>query len=55
VLEILTAPVWGVYIFEPGVDLVSTIEFTYGDVASSGASWRKVIQNVELARSRAKR
>ena len=55
ILEILKAPVWGVYIFDPGIDLVSTLEFTYGDLASSGASWRKVIQNVELARSRAKR
>ncbi len=55
VLQILSAPVWGVYIYEPGIDLVSTIEFTYGDLASSGASWRRVVQNVELARSRAKR
>jgi hypothetical protein len=55
VLQILKAPVWGVYIFEPGIDLVSTLEFTYGELASSGASWRRVIQNVELARSRAKR
>jgi hypothetical protein len=55
ILEILKPPLWGVYIFDPGIDLVSTLEFTYGDLASSGASWRKVIQNVELARSRAKR
>jgi hypothetical protein len=55
VLTILSAPVWGVYIFDPGIDLVSTLEFSYGDLSSSGASWRRVVQAVELARTRAKR
>jgi hypothetical protein len=55
VLQILSAPVWGVYIYDPGIDLVSTLEFSYGDLSSAGAAWRRVVQAVELARSRAKR
>jgi hypothetical protein len=52
VLEIFSAPVWAVYIYEPGIDLVSTLEFAYGD-ASTGGDWRRVVQNIEEARGRA--
>jgi hypothetical protein len=55
VLQILAPPVWAVYIYEPGIDLVSTLEFTYADELSTGTAWRNVVQAVELARSRAKR
>ncbi|MBA2565247.1 MAG: hypothetical protein H0V09_07460 [Gemmatimonadetes bacterium] len=56
VLE-LFKPVWAVYIFDPGIDLVSMLEFAYGDDdgLTTGGSWRGVVQNVEEARSRAKR
>ena len=54
VLE-LFRPVFGVYVYDPGIDLLSTLEFSYGDTISSGARWRAVVQNVEEARSRARR
>jgi hypothetical protein len=55
VLRILSAPVWAVYIYDPGIDLVSNLEFTYGNGLSTGSAWRRVVRAVELARSRAKR
>jgi hypothetical protein len=52
----LFKPVWAVYVFEPGIDLLSTIEFGYGeDLSSRGSAWRQVILNVEEARGRARR
>ena len=51
----LFKPVWAVYIFEPGIDLVSTLDFGYGDAVSTGGAWRRVVQNVEEARARAAR
>jgi hypothetical protein len=54
VLE-LFKPVWAVYIFDPGIDLISTLEFVYRDDLSTRQGWRRVVQNVEEARSRAKR
>lgn len=54
VLE-LFRPVFGVYVYDPGIDLLSTLEFSYGDTISSGTRWRAVVQNVEEARSRARR
>lgn len=54
VLE-LFKPLWAVYIYDPGIDLVSTLEFGYRDDLSTRGAWRQVVQNVEEARSRAKR
>ena len=54
VLE-LFRPVFGVYVYDPGIDLLSTLEFSYGETISSGTRWRAVVQNVEEARSRARR
>lgn len=54
VLE-LFRPVWAVYIYDPGIDLLSTLEFGYGDELSTGGDWRGIVQNVEEARARAER
>ncbi|MFN2432492.1 MAG: hypothetical protein ABR599_06695 [Gemmatimonadota bacterium] len=51
----LFTPVWGVYVFDPGIDLVSTLEFGYRDELSTRGAWRSVVQNVEEARGRAHR
>lgn len=54
VLPILAAPVWAVYVYDPGIDLISTLNFGYRDELSTGGDWRRVVQNVEEARARAK-
>lgn len=54
VLEILAAPVWAVYIYEPGIDLLSTLEFSYRDELSTRGDWRRVVEKLEEARGRAK-
>lgn len=54
VLE-LFKPVWAVYIYDSGIDLVSTLEFGYQDEISTRGAWRLVVQKVEEARGRAQR
>lgn len=53
-LQIFQAPVWAVYVYDPGIDLVSTLEFGYRDELSTRGAWRSVVQNVEEARARAR-
>ena len=55
ILQIFQPPVWAVYIFDPGIDLLSTLEFAYQDRVTTRGGWRRIVQNVEEARGRAKR
>ena len=43
--------VYGIYLFPGRLDLVSTLEFQYGDL-SSGGSWRRVVEQVQRAKTR---
>lgn len=43
--------VYAVYLFDPAIDLLATLEFLYGDL-SSGRRWRSVVEAIERAKTR---
>ncbi|HUP02235.1 MAG TPA: hypothetical protein VM737_12055 [Gemmatimonadota bacterium] len=43
--------VYGIYLFDPGIDLVATLEFRYGEL-SSGTAWRGLVQRIQRAKAR---
>lgn len=45
--------VYGVYLFESGIDLVATLEFQYGNL-NSGGQWRSVVEKIQRARTQAR-
>ncbi|HYO46543.1 MAG TPA: hypothetical protein VEY33_07640 [Gemmatimonadota bacterium] len=42
--------VYGIYLFPAGLDLIGTLEFQYDDL-SSGGSWRRVVEQVQRAKT----
>lgn len=42
---------YGVYLFDAGIDLNATLEFRY-DELTTGATWRRVVENIQRAKSR---
>ena len=42
--------VYGIYLFQEGLDLVATLEFQYGEMSSGGA-WRDVVRRVQRAKT----
>jgi hypothetical protein len=43
--------VYGIYLFEPGIDFFANLEFQYADL-SSGASWFSLVKRVQRAKAR---
>jgi hypothetical protein len=43
--------VYGIYLFDPGIDVVATLEFRYGEL-TSGAAWRGIVQRIQRAKVR---
>lgn len=43
--------VYAVYLFEPDIDLLATLEFRYDDL-STGSRWRRVVEEIERAKTR---
>lgn len=43
--------VYAVYLFDPGIDVVATLEFRYGEL-TSGSAWRGVVQRIQRAKVR---
>lgn len=43
--------VYGIYLFEPGIDFFANLEFQYADL-TSGESWRGIVERVQRAKAR---
>lgn len=43
--------VYAIYLFDPGIDVVATLEFRYGEL-TSGTAWRGVVQRIQRAKVR---
>lgn len=43
--------VYGIYLFEPGIDFFANLEFQYANL-SSGASWLSLVRRVQRAKAR---
>jgi len=43
--------VYGIYLFEPGIDFFANLEFRYADL-SSGAAWLSLVRRVQRAKAR---
>ncbi|MBA3582917.1 MAG: hypothetical protein H0W36_00010 [Gemmatimonadetes bacterium] len=43
--------VYGIYLFDPGIDLAATLDFRYGEL-TSGTAWRGLVQRIQRAQAR---